>query len=103
MRVTAAVALAFRLGDRLPDTGLQALADARGHADEITEDAFPVPWDRSLLGFAALALHRIGLSCSSNEMNSGQTPPCWPGLRIRVRGRPAPVSEQVNLGTQPAL
>ena len=62
VRVTAAVTLAFRLGDRLPDAGLQVLVEARDHASEIAGDAFPIPWDRSLPGFAALALHRIGLS-----------------------------------------
>jgi hypothetical protein len=62
VRLTAAVALALRLGDRLPDAGLQVLAEARDHADEIGTAAFPIPWDRSLLGFAALALYRIGLS-----------------------------------------
>ncbi|XVQ10779.1 hypothetical protein ACQP1W_51200 [Spirillospora sp. CA-255316] len=62
VRLTAAVALALRLGDRLPDAGLQVLAEARDHADEIGTAAFLIPWDRSLLGFAALALYRIGLS-----------------------------------------
>ncbi|MFC5751470.1 hypothetical protein [Actinomadura rugatobispora] len=60
VQLTAAVALALRLGDRLPDAALQILAEAPDHPDEIT--AFPIPWDRSLLGFAALALYRIGLS-----------------------------------------
>jgi hypothetical protein len=62
VRLTAAVALALRLGDRLPDDALQALADARDRAGEIDTAAFPLPWDRSLLGFAALALYRIGLA-----------------------------------------
>ncbi|MFC7103253.1 hypothetical protein ACFQQB_24140 [Nonomuraea rubra] len=62
VRLTAAVALALRLGDRIPEAGLGILAEARDHADEIDAAAFPVPWDRSLLGFAALALYRIGLS-----------------------------------------
>lgn len=62
VRLTAAVALAFRLGDQMPYAGVQVLATARDHAGEITADAFPVPWDRPLLGFAALALNRIGLS-----------------------------------------
>ena len=61
VRLTAAVALAIRLGDRMPDAGLQVLAEARDRADEIGATAFPLPWDRSLLGFAALALYRIGL------------------------------------------
>jgi hypothetical protein len=46
----------------MPDAGLQILAEARDHADEINATRFPIPWNRSLLGFAALALHRIGLS-----------------------------------------
>lgn len=62
VRLTAAVALAIRLGDRMPDAGLQVLAEAQDRADEISATAFPLPWDRSLLGFAALALYRIGLS-----------------------------------------
>ncbi|GAA3961373.1 hypothetical protein GCM10023085_49760 [Actinomadura viridis] len=62
VQLTAAVALALRLGDRIPDAGLQVLAEARDHADEITETTFPMPWHRSLLGFTALALYRIGLS-----------------------------------------
>ncbi|MFF5261975.1 hypothetical protein ACFY4C_23810 [Actinomadura viridis] len=62
VQLTAAVALALRLGDRIPDAGLQILAEARDRADEITATAFPVPWRRSRLGFTALALYRIGLS-----------------------------------------
>ncbi|MFC4120443.1 hypothetical protein [Nonomuraea zeae] len=62
VQLTAAVALALRLGDRLPDAALRILAEARDHAGEIDARTFPIPWDRSLLGFAALALHRIGLS-----------------------------------------
>ncbi|MEV4571347.1 hypothetical protein AB0K12_47020 [Nonomuraea sp. NPDC049419] len=62
VRLTAAVALAFRIGDLLPDAGLQALAEARDHTAELDARMFPIPWDRSLLGFAALALQRIGLS-----------------------------------------
>ncbi|WP_433182091.1 hypothetical protein [Actinoallomurus sp. CA-150999] len=62
VQLTAAVALALRLGDQLPDAGLQLLAEAHDHADEINAADFPIPWNRSLLGFAALALYRIGLS-----------------------------------------
>lgn len=62
VQLTAAVALAIRLGDRIPDAGLRVLAEAPDHADEINATAFPIPWNRSLLGFAALALYRIGLS-----------------------------------------
>lgn len=61
IRLTAAIALAFRLGDRLPDAALEALTEARDRAGEITADRFPVPWSRSLSGFAAAALYRIGL------------------------------------------
>lgn len=62
VQLTAAVALAIRLGEQIPDAGLRVLAEARDHTDEISATAFPLPWDRSLLGFAALALYRIGLS-----------------------------------------
>lgn len=34
-------------------------------------------------------------------MNRGQSP-CWPGVRIRVRGQQRPVRGQVDLGAQPA-
>ncbi|MFC5943999.1 hypothetical protein ABUL04_25340 [Micromonospora harpali] len=57
VRVTAAVALARRLDDRLPDRALDVLAEARG-ADF---DAEVPGWDRSVRGFVALALHRLGL------------------------------------------
>ncbi|MFB4301218.1 hypothetical protein [Actinomadura sp. NTSP31] len=62
VRLTAAVALALRLGARLPDAALQILAEAPDHTDEITVTAFPIPWDRSLLGFTALALYQLGLT-----------------------------------------
>ncbi|MFG1803362.1 hypothetical protein ACGFI4_24785 [Micromonospora carbonacea] len=57
VRVTAAVALARRLGDRLPDRALDVLAEARGAGF----DAEAPGWDRSVRGFVALALHRLGL------------------------------------------
>ncbi|MFC0506695.1 hypothetical protein [Micromonospora costi] len=57
VRVTAAVGLAYRLGDRLPDLALDVLTDAR-----VTDVDADVPgWDRSVRGFVALALHRLGL------------------------------------------
>ncbi|MEU4823024.1 hypothetical protein AB0H37_14210 [Actinomadura sp. NPDC023710] len=62
VQLTAAVALAIRLGEQIPDAGLQVIAEAHDHAHEISGTAFPIPWNRSLLGFAALALYRIGLS-----------------------------------------
>lgn len=57
VRVTAAVALARRLGDRLPDRALDVLAEARSAGF----DAEVPGWDRSVRGFVALALHRLGL------------------------------------------
>ncbi len=57
VRVTAAVALAYRLGDQLPDLALDVLADARSS----DFDADVPGWDRSMRGFVALALHRLGL------------------------------------------
>ncbi|MEV1328573.1 hypothetical protein AB0J20_03220 [Micromonospora costi] len=57
VRVTAAVGLAYRLGDRLSDPALDVLTDA--HTTDVDAD---VPgWDRSLRGFVSLALHRLGL------------------------------------------
>jgi len=60
VRLTAAIALAYRLGEQLPPVALDVLVAARQQElapgdDEVT------PWDRSLTGFAALALHRLGL------------------------------------------
>jgi hypothetical protein len=60
VRLTSAVALSLRY--RLPEAGLAQLMDARDRAGEIGAAAFPVPWDRSLVGFASVALHRLGLS-----------------------------------------
>ncbi|WP_050778006.1 hypothetical protein [Micromonospora sp. ATCC 39149] len=57
VRVTAAVGLAHRLGDQLPDRALDVLAGARSS----DFDAEVPGWDRSVRGFVALALHRIGL------------------------------------------
>ncbi|MFG2053104.1 hypothetical protein ACGFI9_03650 [Micromonospora sp. NPDC048930] len=55
--VTAAVGLAYRLGDQLPDLALDVLTDARSS----DFDADVPGWDRSVRGFVALALHRLGL------------------------------------------
>jgi hypothetical protein len=54
VRITAAVALAFRLGPDLPSTALDLLVD---------ESPPPAPpgWDRSMRGFVTLALRRVGL------------------------------------------
>jgi hypothetical protein len=54
VRMTAAVALAFRLGSDLPGQALDLLVD---------EAPPPAPpgWDRSMRGFVALALRRVGL------------------------------------------
>jgi hypothetical protein len=54
VRMTAAVALAFRLGPDLPPTALDLLVD---------ESPPPAPpgWDRSMRGFVTLALRRVGL------------------------------------------
>ena len=62
VRLTAAVALAARLGEQMPAPGLDILIQAREHADEISASRFPVPWDRSLSGLASVALQRVGLS-----------------------------------------
>ncbi|MGB3438935.1 MAG: hypothetical protein WBA97_09310 [Actinophytocola sp.] len=54
VRMTAAVALAFRLGADLPGNALDLLVD---------ESPPPAPpgWDRSMRGFVTLALRRVGL------------------------------------------
>lgn len=54
VRMTAAVALAFRLGPDLPGPALDLLVD---------ESPPPAPpgWDRSMRGFVTLALRRVGL------------------------------------------
>jgi hypothetical protein len=59
--LTAAIALALRVGDRMPYAGLGLLLQARDRAAEITSERFPIPWDRSLVGFASTALYRLGL------------------------------------------
>lgn len=57
VRATAAVGLAYRLGDQLPDLALDVLIDARTSGF----DAAVPGWDRSVRGFVALAVHRLGL------------------------------------------
>ncbi|MET8911001.1 hypothetical protein [Micromonospora sp. NPDC004551] len=57
VRVTAAVGLAYRLGDQLPDLAFDVLTDARTS----DFDADVPGWDRSVRGFVAIALHRLGL------------------------------------------
>lgn len=59
VRVTAAVALAYRVGQRLPDRALSILVDAREHEDL---PDFPPGWrQRAQRGYVALALQRLGL------------------------------------------
>ncbi|MET8251215.1 hypothetical protein [Micromonospora sp. NPDC005197] len=55
VRVTAAVGLAYRLGDQLPDLALDVLTDARSS----DFDAEVPGWDRSMRGFVALARSRL--------------------------------------------
>jgi hypothetical protein len=54
VRMTAAVALAFRLGPDLPGAALDLLVDEK-------PPPAPPGWDRSMRGFVALALRRVGL------------------------------------------
>jgi len=58
VRLTAAIALAYRLGDRLPAAAQEVLTAG---ADRVSprESVVP-PWDRPLTGFAELARHRLG-------------------------------------------
>jgi hypothetical protein len=59
--LTAAVALALRMRAAAPEAILSPLMAARDHAVELRETMVDLPWSRSLLGFASLALQRIGL------------------------------------------
>jgi hypothetical protein len=61
VRLTAAIALAYRQGDELPPTALDVLVAAR-HTDIPPAEDVVLPWHRPLTGFAALALRRLGLS-----------------------------------------
>jgi hypothetical protein len=54
VRMTAAVALAFRLGADLPGAALDLLVDEK-------PPPAPAGWDRSMRGFVTLALRRVGL------------------------------------------
>jgi hypothetical protein len=54
VRMTAAVALAFRLGPDLPGPALDLLVDEK-------PPPAPAGWDRSMRGFVTLALRRVGL------------------------------------------
>lgn len=54
VRMTAAIALAFRLGADLPGPALDLLVDER-------PPPAPPGWDRSMRGFVTLALRRVGL------------------------------------------
>jgi hypothetical protein len=60
VRITAAIALAYRLGQDLPDRALETLIDAK--EGEALPD-FPLGWhERAQRGYVALALQRLGLS-----------------------------------------
>lgn len=61
VRLTAAIALAYRLGDQLPPTALDVLVAAR-HDELPPENDEVAPWHRSLTSFANLALQRLGLN-----------------------------------------
>jgi hypothetical protein len=59
VRITAAIVLAYRLGQDLPDEALTILIDAK--AGEALPD-FPLGWhERAQRGYVALALQRLGL------------------------------------------
>ncbi|GAA2088846.1 HEAT repeat domain-containing protein [Actinomadura alba] len=59
VRLTAAVALAYRIGEGMPEPALDILLQARDRATELI--SIEIPWSRSLVGFASAALYRIGL------------------------------------------
>lgn len=54
VRMTAAIALAFRLGADIPGAALDLLVD-------VQPPPAPPGWDRSMRGFVSLALRRVGL------------------------------------------
>jgi hypothetical protein len=54
VRMTAAIALAFRLGPDLPTAALDLLVDEK-------PPPAPPGWDRSMRGFVTMALRRVGL------------------------------------------
>ncbi|NMO52884.1 hypothetical protein HH310_17005 [Actinoplanes sp. TBRC 11911] len=59
VRLTAAVTLAYRLGQGLPDVALDVLVDAK---DAAALPGFPLGWEhRAARGYVALALQRVGL------------------------------------------
>ncbi|MCW2916390.1 MAG: lyase domain protein repeat-containing protein [Actinomycetia bacterium] len=62
VRLTAAVAVALRLDNRMPEAALGILIEARDHAVDLTSERFPLPWERSLIGFASIALYQVGLA-----------------------------------------
>jgi len=59
VRITAAVALAYLIGQGLPDKAFDTLIDAEEH-DPLPD--FPPGWSqRAQRGYVALALQRLGL------------------------------------------
>ncbi|GIH06417.1 hypothetical protein Rhe02_44840 [Rhizocola hellebori] len=60
IKLTAAVALAYRVGQNIPDRALEILIDAK---ESQTLPDFPPGWrQRAQRGYAALALQRLGLT-----------------------------------------
>jgi hypothetical protein len=59
--LTAAVALAFRLRSPAPEAVLGPLISARDDAADLSQTMADLLWSRSLLGFASMALRRVGL------------------------------------------
>jgi hypothetical protein len=60
VRLTAAIALAYRMGERLPPAALDVLVADGAHEGPAAEGIAP-PWERTLAGFARLARRRAGL------------------------------------------
>jgi len=58
VRLTAAIALAYRLGDQLPAAAQEVLAAGPDRVSPL--ENIVRPWDRSLTGFAELARQRLG-------------------------------------------
>jgi hypothetical protein len=62
VRLTAAIALALRLGADLPAAGFDLLVWAADSFEELSAERFPLPLDRPLNGYVAIGLHRSGVS-----------------------------------------
>ena len=61
IRLASAIALVFLFGKDAPDSAAETLIEAEEHRDEMGPTEYITPYQRSLMGFRAVALHRLGL------------------------------------------